>query len=157
MVQWQHARPQSWNPGFDSPCGNNRANPGGHPRRERREADKNSYHKCKWGGLPPWPPRRPPIGVSHRPFPLREGVKSNQALSRRGGLSTEHAGASKAPVFITPKDITHMETIRCKACGRELPPEAFRLVRGGGRGSTCRECCKERQLETRHRNADRGG
>ena len=33
-----------------------------------------------------------------------------------------------------------METKICKVCGRELPWTSFRKVKGGGYGSTCKEC-----------------
>ena len=36
-----------------------------------------------------------------------------------------------------------METKTCKVCGRELPETSFRKVKGGGYGSTCKECISE--------------
>ena len=36
-----------------------------------------------------------------------------------------------------------METKICKVCGRELPWTSFRKVKGGGYGSTCKECFSE--------------
>ena len=50
-----------------------------------------------------------------------------------------------------------METIKCEACGRELPLSEFSITKGGGRCSTCRECVNEKQAQTRYEHRREGG
>lgn len=50
-----------------------------------------------------------------------------------------------------------METKICKVCGRELPWTSFRKVKGGGYGSTCKECFSEALKEAHFQRKIGGG
>lgn len=50
-----------------------------------------------------------------------------------------------------------METKTCKTCGRDLPVNAFRHTRWGGRISVCAECVKEKSADTRYAHSRQGG
>ena len=50
-----------------------------------------------------------------------------------------------------------METKTCKVCGRELPETSFRKVKGGGYGSTCKECISEALKEAAFQRKTEGG
>ena len=50
-----------------------------------------------------------------------------------------------------------MESKVCKVCGRELPETSFRKVKGGGYGSTCKECFSEALKEAHYQRKIGGG
>lgn len=50
-----------------------------------------------------------------------------------------------------------METKTCKVCGRELPLTDYRKVKGGGYGSTCKECFLEALKEAHYQRKIGGG
>lgn len=79
-----------------------------------------------------------------------DAPRSNRGAARRAGSNPA------SPTNDTNiKTHTEMETIKCRACGRELPLSEFRTTKWGGHYSTCNDCVKEKQAQTRYNNRHR--